>query len=223
MSQLKINDCWNKIGVWRTGQEKCPELNTLIHCNNCSIYSEAGRRILDRDIEVDYINEWKNIISQPRKEIESERISVLVFRIGDEWFALPNKIVKEITHCSNHHSLPHRKNDVLRGLVNIRGELLLCVSLGYLFELNKGDKEANNLPQIHERYIVIEDEEDNFVFPVSEVKNILRYNPNELKNPPSTMQGLSRQHISGLIKHNDNNIGILDSDIVFDSLRKNVS
>jgi len=223
MNHIKINDCWNKIGVWRTGQEKCPELDTLIHCNNCPTYSESGRKILDRNIEADYINEWKSIISQPRKEIEAELVSVLMFRIGDEWFALANKFVKEITHCSNHHSLPHRKNNVLRGLVNIRGELLLCVSLGYLFELNKSDKEQHIQQQIHERYIVIEDNEDAFVFPVSEVKNILRYNPDDLKTPPSTMQGLSRQHIIGLIKHNNHNIGILDSDIIFDSLRKNVS
>ena len=223
INNTQINDCWNKIGVWGTDEKKCPELDKLIHCNNCPVYSESGRKILNREIEEDYIKEWSEIISRPRENVETELISVLIFRIGDEWFALPNQIVKEITHCSNHHSLPHRKNEVLRGLVNIRGELLLCVSLGYLFELNKSEKETNNQPHIHERYIVIEEGDDSFVFPVSEVKNILRYNPKDLKSAPSTMQGISRQHIIGLIDYKGSNIGILDSDSILDSLRKNVS
>lgn len=223
MNQIQINDCWNKIGVWGNGEEKCPELEKLIHCNNCPVYSESGRKILDRKIEADYINEWADIISEPRQKTDTQQISVLVFRVGDEWFALPNKVVKEITHCSNHHSLPHRKNDVLRGLVNIRGELLLCVSLGYLFELKKAEKDEDRQQHIHERYIVIEDNNDNFVFPVSEVKNILRYNPDNLKPAPSTMQEISQQHIIGLIDYHNHHIGILDSERVFDSLRKNIS
>ncbi|MEM7650108.1 MAG: chemotaxis protein CheW, partial [Cyanobacteria bacterium P01_A01_bin.70] len=35
------HDCWNQIGV--RGDRTCPTLETVIHCHNCPVYSQAGR------------------------------------------------------------------------------------------------------------------------------------------------------------------------------------
>jgi hypothetical protein len=40
MSSVKLNDCWNKIGVW--GNRECGELKHAIHCRNCIVYSSAA-------------------------------------------------------------------------------------------------------------------------------------------------------------------------------------
>ncbi|HEY9052840.1 MAG TPA: chemotaxis protein CheW, partial [Gammaproteobacteria bacterium] len=41
MQEFSINDCWNKIGVWGNEKPRCPQLDELIHCNNCPVYAEA--------------------------------------------------------------------------------------------------------------------------------------------------------------------------------------
>ena len=222
MHEIIINDCWNKTGVWGKQKPRCPELETLIHCNNCPVYSDAGRTLLNRETEQAYIDEWTQNLNTPRSETSKKLNSVLVFRLGNEWFALPSRVIKEITYCDKHHSLPHRKSPVLRGLVNVRGELLLCFSLGYLFKLQKGEKPAESGKTIHERYIVISDGEEDYTFPVSEVNNILRYDPEMLEKTPSTVKNTASSFVRGIIKHNKLNIGILDSDLVFTALHRNI-
>jgi len=223
MNDLSINDCWNTIGIWGDELPRCPELSKLTHCYNCPVYSDAGRRLLDRPIDNEYINEWTDNLSQPRASTNHNLKSALVFRLGNEWFALPSKIVREITQCDKHHSLPHRKNQVLRGLVNVRGDLLLCVSLGYLFNLNKKEINSESQITIHERYIVMSDDGNLYAFPVSEVKDTLKYDTENLQKTPSTIDDGASNYIDGIIEYHDLHIGLLDTELIFSSLNRNIS
>ena len=63
--------------------------------------------------------------------------SIVIFRIGPEWLALPTRVFQEIAERRTVHSLPHRQHGVVLGLINIRGELLICVSLGQLLGLEQ--------------------------------------------------------------------------------------
>jgi len=219
MKKFKINDCWNSIGIWGNKTPRCERLQKLIHCHNCEIYTQAGTQLLDRPAEESYLAEWKNNLNQPRNDKNLNLKSALVFRMGDEWFALASKFVKEITHCDKHHSLPHRKNEVLRGLVNVNGELLLNVSLGYLFKINKSETESK---YTNERYIVINNENDLFAFPVTEVREIIHYNMEDIQATPSTIKKDTSCFINGIIQHKDTDVGILNSDLVFSALQKNI-
>ncbi len=221
MQEFIIHDCWNKIGIWGKETPRCPELDERIHCNNCPVYAEAGRILLGRTSDHDYLQEWLGNLARPRNDTIHNLHSALSFRLGDEWFALPCSIIKEITHCSKHHSLPHRKNPVLRGMVNVRGELLLCFSLGYLFKLQKGEKETGN-KHIHERYIVISDNQENYTFPVSEVRHIIKYNPDNLEKAPSTINQASFNYVRGIIRDNNFNIGLLDESLLLAALHRNI-
>lgn len=217
-----IQDCWNTIGVWGNETPRCPELEKLTHCHNCPVYSNAGRMLLNREHDDVYLDEWTTNLNKPRAEAEHNLKSALAFRIGDEWFALPTAIIREITHCDKHHSLPHRKNQILRGLVNVRGELLLSVSLGYLFRLNKPEIDSSK-NKTHERYIVISDQGNYFAFPASEVKDTLRYDFDNLQKTPSTLDDVSSNYVMGIIEHDDMHIGLLDTELLFSALHRNIS
>jgi chemotaxis-related protein WspD len=226
MQQTTLNDCWNKIGVWSNANPRCAELEKLVHCRNCPVYSSAGRKLLDRAQDAEYIDQWTLNLAMPRVEKQTNLQDALAFRLGEEWFALPNHVIREITYCTHHHSLPHRKSPVLRGIVNVRGELLLCVSLGYLFKLQKGEKPLNQNKIIHERYIVITDHNEHYAFPVSEVRNMVYFNDNDLQKVPSTTQSSDKSssgsYIRGIIQHDDINIGLIDTDVLFSALQRNI-
>ena len=133
----QLDDCWNRIGVWSEAQDKCPRLQQYTHCRNCPEYSAAGREILNRPAPQEYRNEWAQRYAKSDRREKSGVNSVLLFRLGDEWLALESRYVNEITQFRPIHSLPHRTNEIIKGLVNIRGELKICVSIGSILQLEK--------------------------------------------------------------------------------------
>lgn len=143
-----MSDCWNQIGVW--GDRSCDQLETTTHCRNCPVYATAGRSLLEREVPIDYLAEWTTTIATPLDkpvrmlEAEGNRpatkgldgiLSVILFRLGDEQFALPLSVLNEVTHPGAIHRLPHRSNDLLLGLINIRGEILMAISLSHCLGL----------------------------------------------------------------------------------------
>ncbi|MFM9961437.1 MAG: chemotaxis protein CheW [Planctomycetaceae bacterium] len=124
------NDCWNQIGV--TGDRSCPELQKHVHCRNCPVFTAAGQRLFEREPPAVYLAEWTKRLAEPEVVAERDTISVLIFRVGEEWLAFDIGLLVEIAEPRPIHTLPQRSNEILAGLVNIRGELELCVSLGGL-------------------------------------------------------------------------------------------
>lgn len=122
-----VHDCWNLIGV--SGNGSCRELLRFVHCRNCPVYSAAAVQLLDRPVTEERRREWTEHYGQERKLSTPARISVVIFRLGSEWLALPTPAFQEVAERRRLHSLPHRRGGVVLGLVNVRGELLVCASL----------------------------------------------------------------------------------------------
>ncbi len=132
------SDCWNQIGT--SGDQSCPELQTHIHCRNCPVFASAARTFFDRPAPEGYLTEWTEWLSgsggasslrveENLAEGDRGGISVLIFRLGQEWLAFRTQTVAEVTLARPVHRIPHRSNEILVGLVNLRGQLQLCVSL----------------------------------------------------------------------------------------------
>src|SRR6185437_11805294 len=86
-AQTAIDDCWNRIGV--RGDFSCPKLETYIHCRNCPVHAAAGTVLLDREPQPGHLAEWTRHIAREKPAPEAGAQSVVVFRIGAEWLALP--------------------------------------------------------------------------------------------------------------------------------------
>src|SRR5471030_2732737 len=130
-----LNDCWNKIGVH--GDGSCPELERHVHCRNCPVYSASAAKLLDADLPPGHLDEWTGHFSGEQKVEEAGTQSVVIFRLGAEWLALPTAVFKEVATLRAVHSLPHRRSGLVLGLANVRGALLVCVSLGDMLGLEK--------------------------------------------------------------------------------------
>ena len=128
-----IQDCWNTIGVG--GNHSCRELTRHIHCHNCPIYSAAAAQFLDRPLTPDYRREWTDHFAREKKIATPAKTSAIIFRISGEWLGMPTQAFQEIAERRSLHSLPHRRRGIVLGIVNIRGELLICASIGKLLGL----------------------------------------------------------------------------------------
>ena len=113
--------CWNSIGV--RGDGSCPELERYVHCHNCPVYSQAALELLGGEAPAGYREEWTTHFATPKRAEDGDTQTIVIFRIGAEWLALPVPAVTEVANLRPIHSLPHRRSGVVLGLANIRGEL----------------------------------------------------------------------------------------------------
>jgi len=215
----KINDCWNTIGVWHKGTDKCEKLNDVIHCYNCDVYSNAGRTLLNRASPDGYNDEWTKVLAQEESQKGSNLQSSVVFRLGAEWLSLPVNLINEITLLRNIYDIPHNKNKKIRGMVNIRGELVICMSLGNLLGVEKPEDDLIDEERSINRLIMIREENGHVVFPVSEIDGIIHYDVTKLTSAPDTIKNSAMNFINGVTTSNDKNIGCIDHA----SLMKNIA
>ena len=214
-------DCWNHIGVW--GDNGCALLRDVIHCQNCEVFASAGRSLLERPAPDEYITEWIDALAEEKLSSDSDTVSLLVFRIGEEWLALPTSVFEEVTDVKVVRSLPHRGGTFLKGLVNIRGEIQLCVSIGELLGVDAGGVNKKALGELHHpRMVVIEKDGDRWVFPVDEVAAIRKFPLDEIHDLPVTVSRGKAAYTKGLFEWKDNKIGFLDEELLFYTLRRRV-
>jgi chemotaxis-related protein WspD len=180
----------------------------------------SANKLLERSPEESYIQEWTYLLSQetmPTREELHEK-AVVIFQLFDEWLALSPLFFSEVTESRSIHSLPHRKNPILMGVVNLRGQLKLCVSLHKLLEIN----EQKITSQPFKRLIAIEKEGEHWVFPVHDVFGIYHCNLEQLENVPVTIAKSTANYLKGVIPWRNKSVGYLDEELLFYSLKRSV-
>ena len=227
-TRAPLCDCWNTIGV--RGDRSCPELTKVVHCQNCPVFAAAGRRFLDAPSPPGYLEEWTERLAAPAEEAAADREGALVFRLADEWLALPVRVLVEVTAPRPVHRVPYRAG-LLAGLVNIRGELYLCAHLAKLLGVapkagassgadptRNGDRQPRPA-SAPERLLVVRRDADRWVFPVDAVEKVVRVARDSIARPPATV-GRAAAHLSrGVFTWDGHAVGLLDDSRLFEALR----
>jgi chemotaxis-related protein WspD len=207
---LAIDACWRQIGVW--GSSECDKLKQHVHCRNCPVYSSAALQLFDRPMPVDYVEHWTKYLRRSHTSTRDKTESVFLFRLGTEWFALPTSVFIAVAENKTVHSLPHRRSNVVRGLVNIRGELIICVSLSEALGLEGA---AESQPQARRlmlaRMLVVEGDGGRLVFPVDEAFGVHRFSIVELQPLPLTVAKATQIHTRGVLPWEDKSVGVIKS------------
>lgn len=204
------------------GNGSCAELREFVHCRNCPVYSRAGVQLLNRAMPPEYRREWTEHYSVERKVGASGKTSALLFRISNEWLALPTRAFEEVAERRSIHSLPHRRQGMVLGLANIRGELVVCVSLGRMLGIEKSA--TLRAPRTtYDRLLVANWDGQRVAFPVDEVHGIWRFEPHQLKPTPATVS-LSNQTCSrGILHWQGRAVGYLDGEVLFSTLNRSLT
>lgn len=214
--------CWNSIGV--RGDGSCPELERYIHCRNCPVYSRAALELLDGGVPAGYSEEWTTHLARPKRAEAGDRQTIVIFRIGAEWLALPMPAVSEIADLRPIHSLPHRRSGVVLGLANVRGALLVCVSLGRMLGLDES-AEANQKTRgaAYPRLLVIRRDAVRCACPVDEVHGIQRVRSRELKEVPATIAKSTATYSKAMVAWNGFSVGLLDDQLLCYTLQRSLA
>jgi chemotaxis-related protein WspD len=212
-------DCWNTIGV--TGDRSCGELVVHTHCRNCPSYTAAAATRLDRPVAEDAIDIATAYYAAPRELENAASSSCFVFRLGAEWLALPTDLLDEVVPLKPTHSLPHRMGAVKVGLVSVRGDILVHISLAGLL----GIPDDQTLPEdasAHRRHaprvVVLADAHGRLAISVDEVMGFHSYGAAMLRPVPSTLGQAMRSYATAMISVGDRIVGMLDGARVTTSL-----
>jgi chemotaxis-related protein WspD len=214
--------CWNRIGV--QGDGSCPELVQHIHCRNCPVFSAAAAHLLDREIPAGYLAEWTAHHAAPQPPLASDLQSVVIFRLGVEWLALPTRVLDAVIAVRPIHSLPHRRDGVVLGLANVRGELIVCVSLGKVVSAHRsgGSPKASSRPA-SERLVVLRRGPSRYAASVDELYGTHRFSRAQLVRPPATVAGAPLTYTAMMLPWAGKAVGCLDDELLFHTLDRSLA
>ncbi|MBL7213166.1 MAG: chemotaxis protein CheW [Desulfobacteraceae bacterium] len=219
---LKEENCWKRIGVWGREIPRCPELKRVIHCRNCEVFTQAGRNLLERDLPEKYKEEWTQVLVAKKEEEFPGTLSAVIFRIQGEWLALPSRVFAEIIDPGLVHTVPHRKTHALLGVINVHGEIQLCVSLQRLLGLESEESFEDENRKRYERMMVVNKDGEKWVFPVDEIHGIHHVRPERFQNVPVTVAKAKSTFTRGIFGWDDKYVAFLDDELLLYTLARSI-
>lgn len=203
--------CWKEIGT--SGDRSCAELPAHVHCRNCPTFARGAARLLDVEVSADYLAEQARRFAQRKEIARPGARSVVVFRLGTEWLALPTAVFSEVAPLRPVHSLPHRRDGVVTGVANVRGELIVCVSLAATLQLGAETGRGDGA-----RLAVLNRGGDRFVFVADEIAGLHRFDDGDLSPVPATLAHARTTVTRGMLAWRATSVAVLDDELLFRAL-----
>jgi len=157
---------------------------------------EAADRLLARAPAPEYLEAWARSLTRTLFDAgaKDERAAVL-FRLGEDLYAVDATFVREVHRPRRVHRVPGRTNEIFRGLVSLRGELVLCADLHVLLG---ADRPAR--PPSTARVVRVEKDGQGWAFEVDELLDVRRYDAATLAQPQVTVSKAAVHFTDALLK-----------------------
>jgi chemotaxis-related protein WspD len=220
-----VDDCWNRIGI--RGDRSCPKLSQYIHCRNCPVFSTAAHALLDVPLPAGHAPpEAAGLPAAPvQSAAPAHDPSLMVFRAGAEWFALPTRLCLEVASLRPIHSLPHRRRGALQGLASVRGQLVVCASISALVSTATASSAASAPPAAgaRARLLLVDWPDGAVAFPVDEIDGVQRFGPQQRLAAPATVTRSKSPLTTALLVAGDRTIGLLDPQLLHAAIRRSLA
>jgi chemotaxis-related protein WspD len=214
-----IDRCWNRIGI--QGDKSCPHLARHVHCRNCSVFSQAARARLDAPAEPEYLDQLTQRYAQAQAATAAGDRSLVVFRIGREWLGLNPRAVAEVIGPRPIHRIPHRAARILRGLINWRGDLTLCLDLGAILNLEEGAEPQGGANQ--RKCLIMTTPEGAVATEIDEVAGVSRFSAKLGLAPPATSAKAQNSFVTILFNWRDRQVSGLNESRLFAFINRHLA
>ena len=139
------------------------------------------------------------------EKLVAETQQYCTFYLKDQFLGVPVQKVQEVIRYQEMTRVPLVPR-VIRGLINLRGQIVLAVDLRRRFGME--DRAASELPM----NVVVRTEEGAVSFLVDEIGDVLEVEEERFEDPPATLKGEARQLIRGVYKLQGQLLLVLDSE-----------
>ncbi len=127
-------------------------------------------------------------------------MQVVIFKLNDEQFAVETAKVASINDMMEITRVPRAK-EFIKGLINLRGNVISLLDINLILDVSKGDSEQNNI-------IILEMQEELVGIAVDQVDEVLDVEE-EIIEKVETAKG---SYIKGVINFKDRIVTLIDID-----------
>lgn len=149
-----------------------------------------------------------------QSEATTRGAALLLFRLADEWLALPASVIEEVSPMRAWHTVPGHRQRALLGLVNLRGALVPCLSLGELLGVQPAAPAvatpSNTWRTGMARLLAMRHGSHLSAFPVTEVHGTVTPASSALGTVPATALGASDGFAHAVLHWRERVVGVLD-------------
>lgn len=115
------------------------------------------------------------------------------FYVGNLMIALPIGLVEEINRPADITRVPHAP-DCVRGVVNLRGEVVTIIDLRTVLGLGEVDLSTTT------RNVVVNSQGERIGLLVDRVADVVKADVDEIEPPPANVQGVDGRFFTGVYK-----------------------
>lgn len=153
----------------------------------------------------------ESLAQESLSEEATDRLALLLFRIGEEWYSVRVEEVREIYQEYAITPVPCVPDHIL-GVVNIRGEILSVTDLARMMRLGSIDMQVAVQPPA----IVLQNDECVTAVVVDEIGDIADVPRDAIEPPLSIIDRAQADFISGSVAVQGTMIGLLNVDHVLE-------
>lgn len=128
-------------------------------------------------------------------------MQVVVFKIGDEQFAVETSKVQSINDIMEITKVPKAPSHI-KGLINLRGNIISLMDINLLLDIEKGNSEQNNI-------IILEAQDELVGVTVDQVDEVLDIEEEMIEKLDSDRK---KAFIKGVINFKDRIVTLIDID-----------
>ncbi len=156
-----------------------------------------------------------SLAQSPDEEVSAESTGLLKFRLGQEWYAVPIAMVREIHNEYVVTRIP-RVPDYILGVINVRGEILSVTDLGSLIRVPS--RSVLDIDGELPSAIIVADEECVSALVVDEIGDIVDVAQEAIEPPLSTLDKSQAEYMSGSVFIDDLLIGVVNIEKILEPI-----
>jgi purine-binding chemotaxis protein CheW len=138
-----------------------------------------------------------------RQKQKSDILQFTTFYVGDDLFGVNTKQVQEILHYQKITPVS-LVPEYVRGLINLRGQIVTVIDLRYLLGLPPVEDETTRM------HLVVQSEEEPICLLVDRMNTIVSVQADQLLPPPGTDQSATARYIQEVCQIDDDLLMVLD-------------
>lgn len=143
--------------------------------------------------------------SHVKVEIPSQ---VCGFRLGNDYFCISVLDIQEVIKPQNVTPIP-LANDFVRGLINLRGQIVTSISLKTMFKMEED-------PTSDHMNVIVRKDETLAALVVDEILDVVDVEPSTFESTPESLNPNIKEYIKGVFKLDDKILIFLHLDRILD-------
>lgn len=121
--------------------------------------------------------------------------SYILFKVKDLFCTLNSLNVQEIIRNSNNLTPVKRSPDHIRGVINLRGQIVTIFSLSRLFGFSPSEKTEDTI-------IIVNFDGEHFGFLISEVKDIVTVSSSHIEHSSVLPKSINKEYLERVVSVN---------------------